>query len=567
MSEVKKDETIRKRLTVSFAKNTIFTSVIAAVVLIVMVVMSSLYSRALDNYGYSQGDVGRTMTYFAETRSATRAVIGYRDSDVVAKCVQSHDEYKEKFEDAFEGIESTLTTQEEKDEYEQIKSKLTDYWALDQEIIDLGNTSNATASEQAQALAISELGTKYPEINDMLDNIMTIKVAKGGNVENTLRLVVITLTIVAIALIIVAMVISYMNGKKIATQISESLKRLSDRMTSFAQGDLSSDFPEFETKDEINDTAVTAAHMAENIGMLINDMDDTLSKVADGDFTVSCSCPERYVGEFKTLRQSVANLMAKMRDILEQIGETSEKVDTGSAQLSENANALAQGALDQAGAVQQLTATINDMSLNAKDSATRIEEAYKKGLFYKGKAVEGREEVANLVNAMEAISKVSNEIKDIIGEIEDIASQTNLLSLNASIEAARAGDAGKGFAVVADQIGKLASDSAQSAVRTRELIQKALDEVDKGNATMIRTNETLQQVVEGIEFLSNVTKDASESSYTQVNTMEEVEKGIEQISAVVESNSSSAEETSATGEDLAAQATNLKQLTQQFVLR
>jgi methyl-accepting chemotaxis protein len=338
-------------------------------------------------------------------------------------------------------------------------------------------------------------------------------------------------------------------------------------MTSFAQGDLSSDFPEFETKDEINDTAVTAAHMAENIGMLINDMDDTLSKVADGDFTVSCSCPERYVGEFKTLRQSVANLMAKMRDILEQIGETSEKVDTGSAQLSENANALAQGALDQAGAVQQLTATINDMSLNAKDSATRIEEAYKKGLFYKGKAVEGREEVANLVNAMEAISKVSNEIKDIIGEIEDIASQTNLLSLNASIEAARAGDAGKGFAVVADQIGKLASDSAQSAVRTRELIQKALDEVDKGNATMIRTNETLQQVVEGIEFLSNVTKDASESSYTQVNTMEEVEKGIEQISAVVESNSSSAEETSATGEDLAAQATNLKQLTQQFVLR
>jgi methyl-accepting chemotaxis protein len=188
-------------------------------------------------------------------------------------------------------------------------------------------------------------------------------------------------------------------------------------------------------------------------------------------------------------------------------------------------------------------------------------------LFYKEKAVEGREEVANLVNAMEAISKVSNEIKDIIGEIEDIASQTNLLSLNASIEAARAGDAGKGFAVVADQIGKLASDSAQSAVRTRELIQKALDEVDKGNSTMIRTNETLQQVVEGIEFLSNVTKDASESSYTQVNTMEEVEKGIEQISVVVESNSSSAEETSATGEELSLQATNLKQLTQQFVLR
>jgi methyl-accepting chemotaxis protein len=307
--------------------------------------------------------------------------------------------------------------------------------------------------------------------------------------------------------------------------------------------------------------------MADNLVTLINDIDRTLSEIAGGNFMVKCSCPERYVGEFATLRTSVANLTQKMRDTLLNIGETSQRVDMGSSQLSDSANALAQGAVDQAGAVQQLTSTITDMSSQAKESATRIEEAYKKGLFYKEKAVEGREEVANLVTAMEAISKVSNEIKDIIGEIEDIASQTNLLSLNASIEAARAGDAGKGFAVVADQIGKLASDSAQSAVRTRELIQKALDEVDKGNETMIKTNETLQQVVEGIEFLSNVSKDASDSQYAQVTTMREVEQGIEQISAVVENNSASAQETSATGEELALQATNLKELTQQFVLK
>jgi methyl-accepting chemotaxis protein len=338
-------------------------------------------------------------------------------------------------------------------------------------------------------------------------------------------------------------------------------------MMDFAKGDLTSPFPEFEIKDEINDTAEVASKMADNIKQLIDDIDRTLSEIAGGNFMVKCSCPERYVGEFTTLRQSVANLTAKMRDTLLNIGETSQRVDMGSSQLSDSANALAQGAVDQAGAVEQLTSTISDMSSNAQESATRIEEAYKKGLFYKDKAEEGREEVANLVTAMEAISKVSNEIKDIIGEIEDIASQTNLLSLNASIEAARAGDAGKGFAVVADQIGKLASDSAQSAVRTRELIQKALDEVDKGNETMIRTNETLQQVVEGIEFLSNVSKDASESSYSQVNTMKEVEQGIEQISAVVQNNSASAEETSATGEELALQATTLKQLTQQFVLK
>jgi methyl-accepting chemotaxis protein len=273
------------------------------------------------------------------------------------------------------------------------------------------------------------------------------------------------------------------------------------------------------------------------------------------------------VGEFRNLNDSVENFTAKMRESLLQIGETSQRVDSGSAQLAESANALAQGAVDQAGAVQELTSTIEDMSAQAGETAERISEAYKKGLVYKDKAEEGREEVENLVQAMQAISDVSNEIKDIIGEIEDIASQTNLLSLNASIEAARAGDAGRGFAVVADQIGKLASDSAQSAVRTRELIQNALDEVDKGNETMIRTNETLQQVVEGIDFLSNVSKDASESSYEQVKTMRDVEKGIEQIASVVESNSSAAEETSATGEELALQATSLKNLTGQFILK
>jgi methyl-accepting chemotaxis protein len=566
MSEIK-DETIRKRLTVSFAKNTIFTSVIAIVVLIVMIIISILYSNTLDNYGYAQGDVGRAMTYFAETRSATRAVIGYRNSDAVAKCQEYHDDYKAKFEDVFGEVEEMLSSDEEIAEYNAIKGKLSDYWTLDQQIIDLGSTSNTADSEEAQSLAISQLSTKYTEINDMLDNLMTIKVTKGNSVENVLRIVVLALSIASVALIILAMMVSYKSGKSLATKISESLRRLSDRMTSFAQGDLSSEFPTFDMKDEINDTAQTAADMAENIRELINDMDSTLSDIAAGDFTVKCSCPERYVGEFKALRKSVANLETKMRDTLMQIDETSQKVDVGSAQLSENANALAQGAVDQAGAVKQLTTTITDMSSHAKESATRIEQAYKKGLFYKDKAEEGREEVAHLVTEMEAISKVSNEIKDIIGEIEDIASQTNLLSLNASIEAARAGEAGKGFAVVADQIGKLAADSAESAVRTRELIQKALDEVDKGNATMVKTNDTLQQVVEGIEYLSNVTKDASDTSYTQASTMDQVEKGIEQISAVVESNSSSAEETSATGEELAIQATSLKELTQQFVLR
>jgi methyl-accepting chemotaxis protein len=567
MSEIKKDQSIRRRLILAFSRNTVLAVAMSIIIVVVAIIMVRLYNGALQNYGYAQGDVGMAMTYFAEVRSATRAVIGYDDPEVAAVVSGYHDEYKAKFEEAFESIEDTIVTDAVRSDYEKAQSLLDDYWEIDTRILQMGSTDDEALDEQAQSLAVNELSPAYNEINELLQDMMTVKVTNGNKLASTLNIILAVLTVVAIAMIAYIMAASYMAGKKISTQISDELHQVSDRLTEFAKGDLQSPFPEFELKDEINDMAVVASKMADNLVTLINDIDRTLSEIAGGNFMVKCSCPERYVGEFATLRQSVANLTQKMRDTLLNIGETSQRVDMGSSQLSDSANALAQGAVDQAGAVQQLTSTITDMSSQAKESATRIEEAYKKGLFYKDKAVEGREEVANLVTAMEAISKVSNEIKDIIGEIEDIASQTNLLSLNASIEAARAGDAGKGFAVVADQIGKLASDSAQSAVRTRELIQKALDEVDKGNETMIKTNETLQQVVEGIEFLSNVSKDASDSQYAQVTTMREVEQGIEQISAVVENNSASAQETSATGEELALQATNLKELTQQFVLR
>jgi methyl-accepting chemotaxis protein len=220
--------------------------------------------------------------------------------------------------------------------------------------------------------------------------------------------------------------------------------------------------------------------------------------------------------------------------------------------------------MEQAGSVEQMTATIVNVSNQSEASAKQIEEAYQKGLVYREKAEKGKEDIAQLVDAMEAISKVSIEIRNIIGDIENIAAQTNLLSLNASIEAARAGEAGKGFAVVASQIGTLASDSAQSAVRTRELIENSLEEIERGNAMMDQTNEVLQDVVEGIVFLSNASKDASEISYNNVRTMQELEEGIEEISGVVQNNSSSAEETSSTSEELAAQATTLKELVGQF---
>ena len=171
-----------------------------------------------------------------------------------------------------------------------------------------------------------------------------------------------------------------------------------------------------------------------------------------------------------------------------------------------------------------------------------------------------------MLTTFQVFQESLHEIKGCMNKIVSIADQTNILSLNASIEAARAGEAGKGFAVVADQIGKLATDSAQSAVKTRTLIQNTLEEIEAGNETTQKTKEVLEEVVAGIEFLSNVSKHASDASNSQLSTLREVEKGIEQIASVVQSNSAAAEETSATSQELSAQATNLNELTGQFTL-
>ncbi len=561
-----KNERIEKRLVKSFAMVTILTAIAAVIGLVALLITANRYAYALRNYGFSQGDIGKMMTTFADTRSATRAVIGYTDAEIVAKSIETHDQKKEACLGYFADIEKGLSTADEKEKYIKISNSLDEYWVLEERILNIGNTTNAEESAEAQDMAANELAPIYEATYALLADLMITKVEQGNALDSNLSIMSIILIIVIVLVIVVVMLFSISIGKKIAKQISTGLNAVSDRMKTFAAGDLSSEFPEFETKDEVNDVALVTKNMAANLKAILQDLDFGLGAISDGNFTAESQIPEQYVGEFTSLKNSLENFISKMKETLMQIEEASSQVDAGAGQLAESATALAEGATDQAGAVQELTATIESITETAQESADEVERAYKEGLAYREQAEQGSREIENLTSAMERISTASKEIEDIIAEIEDIAAQTNLLSLNASIEAARAGEAGKGFAVVADQIGKLATDSAQSAVKTRTLIQNTLEEIESGNETTQKTKEVLEEVVSGIAFLSNVSKHASEASNSQLSTLREVEKGIEQIASVVQSNSAAAEETSATSQELSAQATNLNELTGQFTL-
>ena len=373
--------------------------------------------------------------------------------------------------------------------------------------------------------------------------------------------------IIGAAIGVIAVAYSIYKAKQIGERIGEPVAQCTDRIQLLAQGDLHTPAPKVETGDELQILAEATASLSDNLQQVIGDTDYLLGEMSEGNFAIVSNCREAYIGDFSGLLESIRKLNHKLSETLGEIKNAVSQVSAGAGQMADAAQGLAEGATDQAGSVEELQATITNVTEIVEKNAKALGASYEKAMEYQQQARTSGEEMKGLTDAMQRINETSKQISDIIGEIEDIASQTNLLSLNAAIEAARAGEAGRGFAVVADQIRKLADDSAQSAVHTRELIETSLQEIEKGNQITDKTAEALQKVVEGIEDLANESKKAMEESNAQADAMAQIEQGIEQISTVVQNNSATAEETSATSEELSAQATNMNELTDAFQLR
>lgn len=322
----------------------------------------------------------------------------------------------------------------------------------------------------------------------------------------------------------------------------------------------------YESEDEFGSLADSMRMLCANTSTIIADVQQLLGALSDGRFRASSECREKYVGDYAPLLVSLREIRNKLNDTLTRINESAEMVAEGSVQLAEGAQTLAEGSMEQAGAVEELTATVEDVSGMAEQNAVEAENAYRKVEEAEKEADRSQQSLYDLTAAMQEITEMSLKIQNIITTIEDIASQTNLLSLNASIEAARAGEAGKGFAVVADQIGKLAADSARAAVDTKGLIEQSMDEIRNGSEITERTVEGINSVLESIKLFEEISKKSSDTSRQQADMLNQIQMGIEQISTTVQSNSAAAEETSATSEELSAQADSLKSEVNKFEL-
>lgn len=558
---------IRERLSKSYLQVIFIASISAIVGIIALLVMTRMYNNALNNYGFSQGDIGKAMTAFSGARSEVRAAVGYTDEDIISDAKDTYYTRKDSFQQYLDDIESSMVTQAGKDAYNQIVKDLDGYWDLSDQLIEEGSTTDQEISKKVQRREADELGPAYQVVYNDLKNLMNIYVQKGDQIESVFAVMEIIAVIIMIAVIILSILSGRRYGNQIADGISKPLQQISERLKTFAEGDLDSEFPEHDAKDEVAEMIETARKMADNLNVIISDSGKLLNEMADGNFAVATEHEERYTGKFNDLLVGIRNMNRKIDESLRQVEETAEQVSLGSGNMAEAAQSLAEGATEQAGAVEELQATIADITANVEHTAENLQKSHADARKYADDADHSREQMHAMVEAMQRISESSMKIENIISELEDIASQTNLLSLNASIEAARAGEAGKGFAVVADQIRKLAEQSAASAVSTRELIEGSIHDVEEGNKAVALVSETLDEVIKGINDIADTSKSLSENSQSQATAMEQAEQGVNQISEVVQSNSAMAQETSATSEELSAQAETLDNLVRQFTLR
>jgi methyl-accepting chemotaxis protein len=393
----------------------------------------------------------------------------------------------------------------------------------------------------------------YTPINGPEGWIMAM-VADENEMMVTFRSGITVSIIAAIIFIAVSVIFSVLFSGSIGRPIIK-IAAAADKL---AVGDLDVDV-DIDSKDEIGQLAGSF----KNLIASTREQAMAVQRVADADLTVEVA-PR---SEQDLMGRKLMELVDKLNIVMAEIQSASEQVADGARQIADSSMALSQGATEQASSIQELTASMDQISAQTKLNAQNADQADELTVTAKTSVEQCNDQMKEMLKAMEEINVSSANISKIIKVIDDIAFQTNMLALNAAVEAARAGQHGKGFAVVAEEVKNLAARSANAAKETTEMIEGSIRKAEAGTVIAKNTAEALDRIVDGIEKVADLVNNISVASKEQDAGISQINQGIMQVSQVVQNNSATSEESAAASEELTGQAELLKDMVGKFKLK
>lgn len=361
-------------------------------------------------------------------------------------------------------------------------------------------------------------------------------------------------TIIAVLFTVVATLVLVVFVRKRVVSPIEQVSVIADEMS---KGQLAHTNVAYKFNgDEIGIFANKLNSTRKDISGYIGDISNILTMMGDGDFTGEPSM--KYIGDFGVISTAFMGIKSRLSDIVSNIDVSSDGVKSGSGEIANGAQLLAEGATRQAEAIEQINGTVESISKQVSDTATNASRASDLSTNCLSTVEEQNKQMLEMLEAMNEIRDKSNSISAIIKTIEDIAFQTNILALNASVEAARAGAAGKGFAVVADEVRNLATKSKDAANNTNRLISDTVKAVTNGVELTQKTADSMSDVISKTKEVTSIVGDIKDAAVAEADAVAQVSQGISDITIVISQNSATAEETAASCEELASQSGILK---------
>lgn len=556
-----KRRSIKVKLRYSFLIVLVLMAISGVIAITALMKVNNDYQYAIDNYAYAMGYVGELNGGFNNSTSLIRDLIMETDEAVVAEVKTNLDAQLEENGVYLDLIRELANSPEEQAICEDIDAVLEDYRIIRNEVIELAAGNH---NDEAYALMKDEGSPLGKQIKADIARLLSLNMAKCEETSARADQISFVLVILICAFTVAAIAVGIILSARQSKAICEPLAEMAEMAEKMAEGHMDVEITHM-GNDEIGDLAEALATMVTNLKKYIRKISQVTSDMAQYDLRTSID--EEFLGDFVAIKDSINHFIAVINESIGTIGQAAKEVASGSEQVAKGAQNLAAGTSTEASVTEELTATISDVSSRVTKNAEDASEVGGLSDAVQAAVDTGNRQMQEMVEAMEEIKNSNREIQGISKVIDDIASQTNLLSLNASIEAARAGEAGKGFAVVAGEIGGLAAQSAEATKNIAALIARCIETTERGMQKVEATSGALEEVREKVQMTGGLIQQIALASNEQAAALNEVAKGINQVADAVQGNSAVSQESAALSEELTGQAVLLSETVGRFQIR